>query len=371
MLYQNLESYVNGTDSTTSQRNLLRSIKEVEPEQLCHAMSSIKGVDGNTALHYAGLRNDETTCDNILNKLNPTYLASALMLQNDNGQTVLAVAAANRHYSLLKFLLKHVGKDDWLKVLRIPDNDFKFQEILDDQMSEEKIFPLLKRNGKDGKTPLHVAAEEGCQALIGLIKDALTKKSFVVLVFTQDNYGYTPIDVAAINGHDRTIKLLLQDLAVGDMHYLMKFPDPEGKPSLLQVALSSCCISLKFVLKSLDSMERFEILHLEGAPSESILHELLKSQSPLQPTTQVLNIIGKCLTTDQMFQLLKKTDSDGQTPLHYAALRGKEDALFQLLHLLSKNQQQFVLQMESTNHMKASDLARENGHKDLADSIER
>ena len=160
MLYQNLESYVNGTDSTTSQHNLLRSIQEVEPEQLCQAMSSIKGVDGNTALHCAALRDDKTTCENILNKLNSTILTSALGLQNDDGQTVLAVAAANRHYSLLRSFLKHVGKDHWLKVLKIPDSDFKFQKILDDQMSEEEILLLLQHNGENGRTPLHVAAEE-------------------------------------------------------------------------------------------------------------------------------------------------------------------------------------------------------------------
>jgi ankyrin repeat protein len=60
---------------------------------------------------------------------------------------------------------------------------------------------------KDGKTCLHVAAEQGALQACKLIIDIAGSK----IVNEKDNKKQTPLHLATLNGHARTIKILMDN----------------------------------------------------------------------------------------------------------------------------------------------------------------
>lgn len=60
---------------------------------------------------------------------------------------------------------------------------------------------------KDGKTCLHIAAEQGALQACKLIIDIVGSK----IVNERDNRKQTPLHLATLNGHARSIKILMDN----------------------------------------------------------------------------------------------------------------------------------------------------------------
>ncbi|CAF3407987.1 unnamed protein product [Rotaria sp. Silwood1] len=117
------------------------------------------------------------------------------------------IAAQNNHYELITFLCNHIQQSARLQSIRSHSNSIT--TIIDsDRSNIEQISSILHlyidAQNEDGKTPLHLASEQGHISSI----EILLKYGANALI---ENYlGQLPLHVAAQNGHSQCVGLLIK-----------------------------------------------------------------------------------------------------------------------------------------------------------------
>jgi ankyrin repeat protein len=213
------------------------------------AKSNNQASDSSTSLHRAVYKNN---CDMVQLLLENSANINA---QDCYNRTPLHWSAINKTVDCLKVLLKyspnlnvkdkdemspsmwacHLDHLDHLKLLtNLNDDDVKFNlNNLDSDndgrtwihWSVRKNEPLkclkflLNNNSiglkdKEGKTCLHVAAEQGAlQACKYIIQSAIAMGNAIIqtIINERDNKKLTPLHLATLNGHARIIKILIDN----------------------------------------------------------------------------------------------------------------------------------------------------------------
>ncbi|CAF3672911.1 unnamed protein product [Rotaria sordida] len=117
------------------------------------------------------------------------------------------IAARNNHYELITLLCNHIQQSTKLQSMRSHSNSIT--TIIDsDRSNVEQTSSILRlyidAQNEDGKTPLHLASEQGHTSCI----EILLKYNANVLL---ENYlNQLPLHVAIQNGHSQCVDLLLK-----------------------------------------------------------------------------------------------------------------------------------------------------------------
>jgi uncharacterized protein len=148
-----------------------------------------------SALHQAVLKGDKTQVTTLLDK------GAKIDARNSRGCTALYLAAENCNPELVQVLLDHKA-------------DFNKGALL-----------------KHGNTPLHIAAQNGCDTVI----EALLKSIPTNRVDLQNSLNQTPLMLAAWSRHPKTVTLLLKhgaDPTVADRYGCTALHTPwDAKPA--------------------------------------------------------------------------------------------------------------------------------------------
>ncbi|CAG9975205.1 unnamed protein product [Clonostachys byssicola] len=119
----------------------------------------------------------------------------------DDQRTALHHAAEQGHLDILKRLLGYL----------ISGSSETDPDTYEHQESPSQLQPMLKAQDCSGFTPLHLAAKNGhVEVTKEIWKRANDKKD---LITTRDNDNNYPIDLATIEGHTRVVELLLDEAA--------------------------------------------------------------------------------------------------------------------------------------------------------------
>ena len=189
---------------------------------------------------------------------------------NDNGYTILHIACKKGHVSLVKMVGKHASL---LATTKNGDTPLHLAAAKGHKECVEALLqlnaPIMLRNAA-GKTALHIACERGRASLVKMVGKNAS------LLATTDKNGDTPLHIAAAMGHKQCVEALLQL----DAPIILK--NAAGKTAL-HIA---CEKGLANIVKRADKKE-----------------------------------------------YLLATTKDGDTPLHIAAARGREECVEALLQL--------------------------------------
>jgi len=196
---------------------------------------------------------------------------------------------------------------------------------------------------EEGRTPVHVAAEQGWVALIDLLVRELRNK-----VDSRDAYQFTPLHSAANGGHVGTIQKLIHfshDVDVRD--YL-------GTPSHPQICLAAFCLMFTVSLpqNSIHAIAcqpaacihggclQHTLVHQRG-PSPNMCNQQQSLKQAAQVTYTCADVIkftvwGRHWQTSHLcdtnlYRTKQHLASAGRTPLHYAALHGRAAAVEELI----------------------------------------
>ena len=370
-----LKTYVNNRGFTPEKsEELIGLLNSVDKSRMFETIFIAKDSSKNSVLHCAALIDDEITSNGILGSLYEEDVVKGLKLQNDFGQTPVFLAASRGHSSLIKSMLENVeDTETWHDILKVQDEtgdmashaaahfnsgETLYQLLCHPRVNQEERLSMLSMGGKDGCTPLHIAAYNCYTSILENIKNTVDDDSWLQLMFIKDDSGYTPIGLAARKDPTTFVKMFLNDLDTNKVFDVV-----------LKAASTGDVFSLEFILNSLTPEQRFKSFYLEDSPRKPVLHELFSTHSDHDTLDECVACIAAHLTDVQIYELLIKPDSQGTTVIQCAATTGKKKSIFSLLKPLSAQQQLQILRMECSGKS-ASDWARENGHEELANDLE-
>ena len=225
------------------------------------------------------------------------------------------------------------------------------QHILDLSDLDPVMYRLLLRLFKGsevdvtvtddfGRTPLSLAARMGNEIVVSALLE-----SRKVDLDSKDKFGQTPLSWAAINGHEAVVKLLLEtgkvdiDSKINEGETLLLWAAKNGHEAVVKLLLETG----KVDIESKDDHGQTPLSWAARNGREAVVKLLLE--------TGKVDIESK--------------DDHGQTPLSWAARNGRE-AVVKLLLETGK----VDVQSTDNNGRTALSLAYENGHKGIVKLLE-
>jgi ankyrin repeat protein len=249
----------------------------------------LKDVHGKTALMYAAENGHEAIVKLLLDVENVDHSA-----KDKNGQTALFWALENKHESIVKLLLR--------RVLDANPKINSGQTLLLFSTAETKIVELWFKEGyqasseaQSGRTLLSYAAECGYDRVVNLLY------SNGYQVNSEGKDSRTALSYAAEKGHESVIKFLLENGAI------LELKGNEGWTPLFFAAQNWHEAVFKLLLES-GAEHRTLLSYAAQNGHEAVVECLLESGAELE---------------------LK--DSDGWTPVMFAAASGQEAVVKLLL----------------------------------------
>ena len=176
---------------------------------------NVQDSNGDTPLHEACLHGEEEIVEVLLNKMSESTprekIGSKIYVRNHLGFTPFHLACRNGNVNLARCLLSVADQPFILMVER--DNEGATALHLACERDEPKIVefllekeadPFAEKN--DGMTPIHVAAQYGCQEVMRVF---LSQDRVDINI--NDKYSQTPLHFAAEYGKDEMMRLLLDE----------------------------------------------------------------------------------------------------------------------------------------------------------------
>lgn len=158
--------------------------------------------DGLTPLHIAASKDDTGAAEKLLNA------GADPNVDQENGLTPLQTAAREGHEDVSKILLEAgadpelKGQNGWSALHHAASGGhFNHRKVVELLLAEDTT---LDSQSDLGRTPLNVAAAEGCPSVVEILLDEGAE-----LETTQDN-GWSPLHHAARYGYTKTTQVLLE-----------------------------------------------------------------------------------------------------------------------------------------------------------------
>ena len=177
-----------------------------------HIRLDVKDGNGDTPLHEACFHGKEEITELLLNEMKKTNRPE-LTVKNDLGLTPFHLACSKGHVKIANHLLKY-STETQPKLIQAVDNEGETPLHLACQNDNSEIVSILLEHKADifartshGVTPVHVAAQYGCQAVLRTFFNHSRPKK---LVNVTDNFSQTPLHFAAENGKHEMMELLLK-----------------------------------------------------------------------------------------------------------------------------------------------------------------
>lgn len=230
------------------------------------------GKRGDSQLHWAARASNLGKVKDILGRFDGDSLRELISKQNQEGETVLYVAAENGQALIVCELLKH---------------------------SDLHSASVPAKNGLD---PFHIAAKQGH---LEVLEELL--RSFPNLVMTTDSSNSTALHTAAAQGHINVVNLLLETETGSN---LAKIAKNNGKTVLHTAARMGHLEVVRSVL-SKDPTIAFRA----DKKGQTALHMAVKGQS--------VEIVLELCKPDP--SILNVEDNKGNTALHIATGKGKSE----------------------------------------------
>ena len=174
-----------------------------------------KDGNGDTPLHEACFHGREIITTMLLHHMKETNKLDLLIVKSDLGLTPFHLACREGHLliasQLLEYSISHQSK-----LVKAVDNEGMTPLHLACQNEDNtEIVSILLKHKADvlahttcGVTPVHVAAQYGCQKVMHALLDD-PQYANKAMVNVSDNYSQTPLHFAAENGRKEMISLLL------------------------------------------------------------------------------------------------------------------------------------------------------------------
>ncbi|XP_054714802.1 ankyrin repeat domain-containing protein 16-like isoform X2 [Uloborus diversus] len=259
---------------------------------------------GDNIVHLAA----QTNCIDIIKYIYENGNKVLLIQKNLDGKSPLHIAAHCGHLNSVQFLLScqvpvdPLKRADWTPLmLACTKNNADVVKVL-----VENGANLLLKN-KDGWTAFHIASREGH---IDVIKNLLLKNPN--LWKTRSNNGRTPLHTASLHGHLDIVKLITSNSDCDN-----DVQDCCGTTPLMDAGSANHLLVVQFLIEQKASILKVDAL------GRNVLH--LAAQSASLSCIQYL--ISQCgLNVNQQ-------NSDGLTPLHFAAKENNSDCIKLLLKL--------------------------------------
>ncbi|KAE8149463.1 ankyrin repeat-containing protein [Aspergillus avenaceus] len=184
---------------------------------------------GRLPLHYGALYGSQSVCESILElslKWNQSYPRLLILSQDSQNFTPLHYAVINKHRAIVhKFLVtlestEH-GKglaDDGLAII----NELLCVAIkleLDEMVHLLSRYAFCHQSGQSsrGETALYIAARAGHEKYVKLLLED-DKDIENTINIPEPVYGWTPLIVACVRGHQGVVDMLLLAGAAQEMH---------------------------------------------------------------------------------------------------------------------------------------------------------
>ncbi|KAG6738920.1 hypothetical protein POTOM_058543 [Populus tomentosa] len=287
-----------------------------------------KNFHKDTALHLAAGAGQLETITVLINQAKghgeASDFSNFLEMKNDRGNTALHDAVIKRHHEVAHFLVSESSM-----LLCTENNERKsplylavVENSFDDKLSDEKMFTILMDaipddvdllNKLEGKSPVHAAVQGKKRKILEQIAN---KKPD--LLRRKDEKGGNPLHCAACMGYVWGTQFLFDKYRDGAIQQ----NDEGNMPIHVASKKGYVDVVAAYISKWTDPAEFL------NSKRQNILHVAAESGRHL--------LVKYILRNNNLKELMKEQDLDGNTPLHLASKNGRSIATFTLVRKSSK-----------------------------------
>ena len=322
--------------------------------------------DGWIPIHYAARYNDsvavmEFLCDRF----------SLNCRTNDGWAPIHLLARYNRSPDVLRCMLAELRKNgpltdvlggDTITFSLVPSDDkcvmppvhlmakfnkgFMMRALLGSLNTNERLDLLYKRD-EDGKSPLHLAAQENeDEDVVVTMLEGLPKEKVTSLLSIENSEGLTPPQLAAKhNTNPAVVEAFLSHLDVEERQdYLKQGVTGCGTVLHLAVINNKNPAVLKTMLKLDEGASALELLRLTDS-SDRTVFELAVFHNSMEYHMEEL--IMKSVSPRSVINLLKYKNSQGMTAVHLAASRNDGPTLSRVFSCMDIQSRMDLLQTKT------------------------
>lgn len=282
--------------------------------------------NGNTLLHLAAKQGNLDVCVFLLFQINndlssPSYI-------NKEGQTPLHLASQFGHPDIVQYLLSvtNSGFANFKDYHGRSSLHLAAQEghlaCCQHFLNSENRFLYSRDN--EGRSPIHYAAQKGHDQVVEEMLKCLFEKSnaHVLQIINNkgpqawhnsvwgpldDQNGISPLHLAALGGHDKTCDVFIKHRLA---KRIVNFADDNGKCVLHYAAMGGKLVTYNKLGMISDGRQH----HAITANGKTAIHLALEANK----IAMAQAIIAEHVNCEHLFC----QDSDGQTALHIAAKKG-------------------------------------------------
>ena len=327
------------------------------------------GETGKCVLHEAAENKHTLCCSFLINKHGKELLK--IKDKRSRGYTPIHYMVGGKFKNGLDETFKLCSKEDTKFLLEQKDKSNNTPVHIAARKGFDNILKsLLDKGGKSdsknkrGYTPLHLAAQNGHEKCIDILLQNEKNEGLKTFVNDEDNQGITALmlaarqgfdnsckklihhsdlnlkhlDLAAQNGHEKCIDILLQNKISEGLKTFVNDEDNQGITALMLAARQGFDNSCKKLIHHSD----LNLKHLDLAAQNG--HE------------KCIDILLQNKISERLKTFVNDEDNQGITALMLAARQGFDNSCKKLIH-------------HSDLNLKHLDLAAQNGHEKCIDIL--
>ena len=247
------------------------------------------------------------------------------------GHTLLMVAVENSNPEMMKLLLQkkcdpNIAKENGATALHfvVTNQDKEFVKKALSLLMPHNAKPSLLKQDIHGNTPLHSAIIASNFSAASTIMRSTPKRELSKIAGIRNGEGNTLLHLAMQSGDMNIAKLLLNSLDKTQLGALLCTANEYGNTPLHLAMQNGNSKLALLMLKSCQKSDLQRVIEQQDVQGNTVLHLACKATADSSSLDTIVKLAVNKLDKQVLAGIVNMRNMDGNTPVHYALLKGSK-----------------------------------------------